>query len=813
MLNLILFVALFLAAFLGIARTKTNPLLVLVALAGVFFLFGLLDWLDFIWTGAGIILSASVSALFLFSQVRQPWVSSRLFKSLKKTLPPISATEQIAINAGTVGWEKSIFTGEANWERLNQIPTYQLSEAEQRFLEEEVEQLCAMCEGHAIQKRADLSKKAWHFIKEKRFFGMIIPPEYGGLGFSATAHARVIAKLASRNSALGVTVMVPNSLGPGELLLHYGTEAQKKQYLPRLASGEEIPCFALTSSVAGSDAGSIEDRGMLEEREVDGQMVLGVRLDWNKRYITLAPVATLLGLAFKAFDADGLLEKYYPEHPLAGKNELGITCALISTNAKGVHIGSRHNPLWTPFMNGPTRGESVWIPMNALIGEEQYIGQGWRMLIESLGVGRCISLPALSVAGTQLCYYTSSAYCGARVQFKVPIGYFEGIQEPLAQMAVNAYANKAFSEMATDALDDGQKPAVLAAMIKYASTNALRTSVNHAMDVHGGRAIMAGDSNYLEALYRSVPISITVEGANILTRSMMVFGQGAMRCHPYLIEELEALNDENHASGEECFDGLLQKHVQYHIRLLAKSISGSISKGALLSCDAPTVIKRPWQQLNHLSAQLGWLADVGLMLLGGDLKRREGLSARFADAWMHLVIASVTMRKWNQDGYPAQHKALVLNTCQTHFCQAEDALISVVNNLPVARPLRIAIKLLSFPLGKRYAPVALKQWFEIAKQGLTPSRLGLELHTDIYIGQHDDAISILIRGFDQQQVCADWQKKMAQHGHKKPDHLHFEEWLGELVTADILNKADKKQWLDAHQAVQRAMAVDDFAKL
>src|SRR5574340_585978 len=515
-------------------------------------------------------LQAVYVALFLFivlfgiPVVRRTLVSGTVLKIFRKILPQISATEQEAIDAGTVWWDGELFSGRPDWDKLLAFPKCGLSTAEQAFLDNEVEQLCAMLDDWDItHKRADLPPEVWQFMKIKGFFGMIIPKRYGGLEFSAQAHSAVIGKLSSRSGTAAVTVMVPNSLGPAELLLHYGTNEQKEQYLHRLARGLEVPCFALTGPLAGSDAGAIPDYGVVCHGEFAGQQnVLGVRLTWEKRYITLAPVATLLGLAFKLYD---------PDHLLGGESDCGITLALIPAGTPGVQIGRRHFPLNSAFLNGPTQGRDVFIPMNYIIGGTSRVGQGWRMLMECLAAGRSISLPASSTGGMKLAARTSGAYSRVRKQFKVPIGKFEGVEEPLARIGAHTYMIDAASRFTALAVDLGQKPSVISAVIKYHSTERCRIVINDAMDVHGGKAICLGPDNYLGRFYQQMPVAITVEGANILTRTLMIFGQGAIRSHPYVLKEIAATQDHDHKRALRQFDEALFGHISFALSNTARS--------------------------------------------------------------------------------------------------------------------------------------------------------------------------------------------------------------------------------------------------
>ena len=478
----------------------------------------------------------------LVPAIRQLLLTKPLFKVMRKSLPPIGLTESIALEAGSVWWDAELFQGDPNWKELTELQATELTEEEQNFVDNEVETLCAMVDSHEIQSTHDLPKEVWKYIFDKGFLGLIIPKEFNGKGFSHFAHAIIVGRLSSASQFLGIAVMVPNSLGPGELLLKYGTDKQKQHYLPRLAEGKEIPCFGLTSTVAGSDAGSLIDNGIVCYDKFEGKEVLGLRLNWEKRYITLAPIATVIGLAFKAYDPDNLLPE---DHPLHKQNDLGITCALIPRETKGLSIGTRHKPIGEPFQNGPIFGKDVFIPMDWVIGGDKMLGHGWRMLMECLSVGRGISLPVTGASATQAMLLTTSTYSQTREQFGIPIAKMEGIQEKLSNLASNAFRATANINLSTWALDAGHRPSIISAIVKYRNTQLLQSSSIDAMDVHGGRAVMEGKRNYVSKVYSGAPVAITVEGANILTRSLMIFGQGLIRCHKTMLDELRALHDES----------------------------------------------------------------------------------------------------------------------------------------------------------------------------------------------------------------------------------------------------------------------------
>ncbi len=568
---------------------------------------------------------------------RRNQLTKPLFKLYKSIMPEMSRTEKEAIEAGTTWWEADLFAGNPDWKKLHAIPVSTLSAEEQAFLDGPVEEVCRMVNDWEVtHERADLSPEVWQYLKDNKFFAMIIKKKYGGLEFSAYAQSCVLQKLCGASAVLASTVGVPNSLGPGELLQHYGTDEQKDYYLPRLAVGKEIPCFALTSPEAGSDAGSIPDFGIVCKGEWEGQEVLGMRLTWNKRYITLAPIATVLGLAFKLRD---------PEHLLGDEEELGITCALIPTHIKGVEIGRRHFPLNVPFQNGPTRGKDVFVPLDFIIGGPAMAGQGWRMLVECLSVGRGITLPSNSTGGVKMLALASGAYSRIRRQFKLPIGKMEGIEEPLARIGGNAYIMGAAAKLTVTGIDLGEKPSVISAIVKYHLTDRAQKCIIDAMDIHGGKAICMGPNNYLARGYQGAPIAVTVEGANILTRSMIIYGQGAIRCHPYVLPEMLAASHPDQEQALKDFDKAVFSHVGFAISNLVRSFWLGLTGARFAAAPFKDQTKGYYQQLSRLSANLAFLSDMAMGTLGGELKRKERVSARLGDVLSQLYLASSALKR------------------------------------------------------------------------------------------------------------------------------------------------------------------------
>jgi len=620
---------------------------------------------------------AVILVILNIASLRRVLLTKPVFAMLKKSMPPISATERDALEAGTTWWEKELFSGKPNWNDFAQINLPQLTAAEQKFIDNEVNELCLLLDEWDIQNnRKDLSPEAWQYLKDKNFFGLIIPKEYGGRDFSAYAQSRIMSKIASRSGTAAVTAMVPNSLGPGELLVKYGTEEQRQRWLPGLANGTEIPCFGLTGPEAGSDAGSIPDTGIVCKGMHEGQEVIGLKLTFSKRWITLAPVATVVGLAFKVYDPEGLLGD-------PNKKEYGITCALIPAKHPGVIIGQRHNP-GSPFMNGPIFGTDVFIPADWIIGGAAMAGKGWRMLIECLGAGRGVSLPALSTASGEMNYRMVGAYARIRRQFNTEVGKFEGVQEATADIAASGYALEAMRQFVTKGLETGA-PSVMTAMAKYHATEMMRKSVEHSMDVVGGRAIQKGPRNFLVASYHSVPVAITVEGANILTRSLMIFGQGAMRCHPFLFEEMLAMQLEDSAEGLKKFDKLFISHLGHICNNVLRTIMLGFLGGRFSSvpANADAFSKSWYQRINLLSAALASMSDIALGVLGGNLKRRELLSARLGDVHSQLFIASSILKFHSAHTRTRAEDAHAEYALTRSLFIAQEALRDFANNFPL----------------------------------------------------------------------------------------------------------------------------------
>jgi alkylation response protein AidB-like acyl-CoA dehydrogenase len=624
--------------------------------------------------------------------LRQRMITGPLLKRIKEQLPAISETEREAINAGNTWWEKELFCGQPDWQQLLKMPAPQLTEAEQHFIANQVEQLCQMLnDWKIVYEDSDLPPTVWEYIKKEKFFGLIISKEYGGLEFSALAHSTIISKIATRSVSAAVNIMVPNSLGPAELLTRYGTSEQKNYYLPRLAKGEEIPCFALTAPTAGSDASNIPDTGIVCKGEFNGRTVTGIRLNWDKRYITLAPIATVLGLAFHMYD---------PDHLLGDKDDIGITLCLIPTSHPGVETGTRHIPLQMAFMNGPTRGKDVFIPLDWIIGGAEQAGSGWRMLMECLSIGRSISLPALATASSKVAYRFTGAYARLRRQFNTPISSFEGIEEALGTIAGYTYLLEAARIMTAGAIDEGINPAVASAIAKYHMTEMGRISVSHAMDIHAGHMIQVGPRNFLANLHFCMPISITVEGANILTRNLIIFGQGAIRCHPYLLKEIELMTAPK--TDMTALDKTLMSHIGFYISNFIRTVGYSLTGGRLIFTTSKNArIKKYERQLTRMSAALALTADTCLIMLGGSLKRRERISARLGDILSQLYLASAALKYFHD--HPQSEDSVNYASWSLQQClyEIQIAFDELFNNIP-KRWLGYILKWSIFPFGQAY---------------------------------------------------------------------------------------------------------------
>jgi len=757
-------------------------------------------------TGGGLsllpwIVLGAVGVLLNVKSLRRSVLGKPIMKWFKSVLPPMSSTEKDAIDAGTVWWDAELFSGRPNWNTLLRTPRAELTDEEKAFLEGPVEELCRMLDDWKINHELDdLPPEVWSFLGKHRFFAMIIPKEYGGLDFSARAQSEVVMKIASRSGAAAVTVMVPNSLGPGELLMHYGTQEQKQHFLPRLSRGEEIPAFALTGPWAGSDAGSMPDAGVVCKGEYKGKEVLGFRVNWAKRYITLGPVATILGLAFKAQDPDGLLGQ---------QKDLGITCALIPTDTPGVEIGLRHDP-GGAFMNGPNTGTDVFVPMEWIIGGQAQVGNGWKMLMDCLSVGRAISLPALGTAGGKAAARMTGAYARVRRQFKIPIGRFEGIEEPLARIGGVTYRMDAARVLTATALDLGGKPSVLSAILKYNNTEGMRQAINDAMDVHAGRAVCLGPSNYLAQTYQTVPVAITVEGANILTRSMIIFGQGAIRCHPYVLKEMLAAADPDEQAGLKAFDDAFFAHVGFTISNLVRSLVLAVTGGRIAPAPDLGPTSAYATRLTRMSASFALLADIAMLTLGGDLKRREKISGRFADILSHLYMASAVLKRFEDDGRPEEDLPIVRWALDDSLAIIEERLDGILRNFPVAGvgPL---LRPFVLPLGRRFRGASDQLGHNVAKLLLSPSATRDRLTDGLFLQRsEEDPMGLMELALEKVIAGEPVERKLAKAFGASVNTVNMDAVLEKGVAEGVIDAAEAELVREAMDITTRAIAVDDF---
>jgi len=731
-------------------------------------------------------------------------ISRPFMRGYRRLLPPMSDTEREALEAGTVWWEGEWFTGNPDWRKLRGAAPPRLSDEEQAFLDGPVETLCAMLDDFDItHRRADLPPEVWSYIKSQRFFAMIIPKRYGGLAFSTYAHSCVLVKLATRSVTCASTVAVPNSLGPGELLTHYGTEEQKNYYLPRLARGEEIPCFALTGPRVGSDAAAIPDTGVVTRGLWQGREIIGLKLNFSKRYITLAPVATVVGLAFRMFD---------PEHLLGDKTAYGITCALIPHDVPGIQIGRRHFPLNIPFQNGPVVGRDVFVPIDCIIGGLKMAGSGWRMLVEQLSVGRCISLPASATGGALVGVFASGAYARIRRQFNTPIGKFEGVEQVIARMVARSYIVDAARSVTTAAIDAGEKPAVPAAILKYHSTEYARLIADDAMDVHGGKGIMLGPNNYLGRFYQSVPIAITVEGANILTRNLIIFGQGAIRCHPYVRREMSAVRDSDRKRGVAEFDAALFGHIGFAISNAARSLLMALTLARFERVPESGPIRRYYQHIERFSASFAFATDIAMLTLGGYLKKKETISARLGDVLSSMYLASMVLKHHQNQGNPPGDLPIVEWASRELLYEAQEQLHSVLRNFP-NRPLAWLMRLLIFPRGLTYFAPADRLGRRVAElvTNNTESRNRLA-HFVYRTDTPGNPMAALQQALEMADAAEPIERKLRVEGQKtgRLTALDLAQQIEQARALGILSEDEANLLADYDRRVMQIVNVDDF---
>ncbi|WP_411832847.1 acyl-CoA dehydrogenase [Pseudoxanthomonas mexicana] len=754
-------------------------------------------------TAIAAILLAIATLPVLLPFLRKPLITAPMLKVFRKVLPPLSKTERIALETGSVGFEGELFTGDPDWQKLLDYPKPQLTAEEQAFLDGPVEELCRMVNDWEITHvHADLPPELWDFIKKNRFFGMIIPKQYGGLGFSALAHHKVIQKIASISSVVSSTVGVPNSLGPGELLVHYGTQEQKDYYLPRLAQGLEVPCFGLTGPFAGSDATSIPDYGIVCKGEWNGANVLGIRLTFDKRYITLAPVSTIIGLAFRMYDPDGLL---------GDTRDIGITLALLPRDTEGVEVGRRHFPLNSPFQNGPVRGKDVFIPLSQLIGGAEKAGLGWNMLNECLAVGRSITLPSTASGGAKAGAVVVGAYARIRKQFGLSIGRFEGVEEALARIGAKAYAISALSQATAAAVDRGDVPSVPSAIAKYHCTSMSREVVSDAMDIIGGKGIILGPRNFAGRNWQAAPIAITVEGANIMTRSLLIFGQGAILCHPWVMKEMQAAQDPDHAAGLEVFDESLFGHIRYGISNAVRSFWFGITGAKIGAAPGDAYTRRYFRKLDRYSANLALMADVSMMTLGGKLKFKESLSGRLGDVLSHIYMTSAMLKRYHDEGAPQADQPLLAWAFHDSVHRIENALSAALRNFPI-RPIGWLMWALIFPLGRRAEAPGDRLGHRVASLLMTQNEARDRLAHGVFLTPCENNPGGRIASYLAKAIAAEpvERKLLKALKTKGIEALDYASQLDEGVREGWITAEERKQLEELRAITLETITVDDF---
>lgn len=804
----LLLVAISLVAF-GALAMRESPLW---QWGAAFAVIGVVSGLDFTQSGAVyglgwfswvlIVFGALLLALSV-KPIRMAVLTTPIYGAVKSILPKVSRTEQEALDAGTVGWDAELFSGRPDWNKLTGIRPLTLTDEEKAFLDGPTETACKMIDDWDIRhNRADLSPELWDFLKSKGFLGMLIAKEHGGLGFSAQAQSMIVSKISSRSVAAGITVMVPNSLGPGELLEKYGTPAQKEKYLHRLADGREVPCFALTGVHSGSDAGGMRDIGIVTKGMHNGQEVLGVRLSFDKRYITLAPIATLVGLAFILKDPDNLLGR---------GPDIGITLALIPHDHPGLDIGRRHYPARQAFMNGPVRGTDMFVPMDFLIGGTDYAGQGWRMLMECLSTGRAISLPAIGTTSIKQTLRATSAYARVRRQFGIPVGIMEGVAEPLGEMVKRAYMYEAARRLTASMVDEGQRPAVIAGLLKYTTTEAMRDSMDDAFDIQGGRAIQDGPGNYLFGAYQSMPVAITVEGANILTRTLMTFAQGVLRAHPYLLKEIQAAQNKDKRAGLEAFDAAFGGHTGFMLRNIVASFLHGLTNGAFASAPNEGSMARWYRRLHRYSQDFALVADWTTVVLGGALKRKQKISGRMADILGDLYLMSATLKRFEEEGAIAEDKELVEAIMADRVASLEAKFAEVFANFP--NPVFAwAMRFLCFPLGRHAQPASDRVNYRFVRSVLRPGAFRDRLTTGVFVSMDPNDVTgvledALLKVTEAEEIEAKF-IKAARRGviERRLDR----DAIADAVEAGVLSDNEAGIMRAADEATNRAVHVDDF---
>ena len=750
------------------------------------------------WVLVGILAALSAPS------VRRAVLIQPLFRKLKGVLPKVSATEQEALNAGTIGFDAELFSGQPDWDKLRSVPPISLTDEEKAFLDGPTNELCRMVKDWTIRhNEREIPAEIWDFVKKHGFLGMLISKEHGGLGFSAQAQSIILGRIASRSPDVVTIVMVPNSLGPGELIEKYGTPEQKHHYLPRLAQGLDVPCFSLTGPTSGSDAATMRDVGYVTRGQHEGKEVVGIRLSWEKRYITLGPNATLVGLAFRVFD---------PENLLGGGEDRGITVALVPADHPGVEIGRRHLPSGAAFPNGPNWGKDVFIPIDWVIGGEKMVGQGWRMLMECLAAGRAISLPSSSAAGAKSLLRNTSAYARIRKQFDLPIGRMEGLEEPLARMVENAYVNEAARAVTASMVSRGEKPSVISAIMKYQTTERMRRSLNDAMDLHGGRGVCDGPSNYLQAAYQSMPIAITVEGANILTRSLITFAQGALRSHPYLYKEIQACQDPDEERGLEAFETAFVDHVSFAVSNVFGAFFHNVTFGWFAAVPEKAYGTAEWyRQLSRASRNFAFVADLAVAVLGGGLKTRQKITGRLADALSELYLLSCVLKRYEDDGKPASDRQIVSLCARNGLFRFQEAMRGVIDNFP-SLPVRWLMRAVVFPLGAHYKPAPDRLGHKCVELVLTPGEVRDRLTRFIYVSQDANDPTGLLEVTFAKAVAAEAAEKKLDRAVRAGQvrRVHGTDWIGDAAKLGILSDEEARLVQEVESLTARVIAVDHF---
>lgn len=747
---------------------------------------------------------ALIAILMAIPTVRRKILVEPAFGIVKKILPKVSDTEQEALDAGTIGFDAELFSGHPDWEKLRAVPAIVLTAEERAFLDGPTDELCRMIDDWKIRfNDKDIPDEIWKFVGRHGFLGMLISKEHGGLGFSAQAQSLILGKIASRSPDVCTIVMVPNSLGPGELIEKYGTDQQKHHYLPRLAKGLDIPCFSLTGPTSGSDAATMRDIGTVVRGTHQGMETLGIRLSWDKRYITLGPKATLVGLAFRLFD---------PEKLIGDKADVGITLALIPADHPGVNIGRRHLPSGSAFPNGPNWGKDVFIPMEWVIGGQKMAGHGWRMLMECLAAGRAISLPSSATAAAKAMLRFTTAYTRIRKQFGLPIARMEGIEEPLGRMVETAYVNEAARGVTAAMVARGEKPSVISALMKYQTTERMRRTVNDAMDIHGGRAICDGPTNYIQAAYQAVPVGITVEGANILTRTLITFAQGALRSHPYLYKEVKAVQDMDTKRGLEAFEEAFLGHIGFTVGNMFGALFHNLTAGRFAHVPEKSYGTAEWyRQLSRSSRNFAVVADLTVALLGGGLKVKQKLTGRLADALSELYMLSCVLKRYEDDGKPAADQVIVVMAAQNGLYRFQVALRGTIENFPVMWA-RILMRALVYPLGGHYHPAPDQLAHEVVRIACEPGEVRDRLTRFMFVSRDvNDPTGILEVTLEKVIAAAPAEKKLdraVRDGIVK--RYHGIDWIGDAVSAKVISESEGALLREVEALTARVIAVDHF---